>query len=362
MNVLQVLPHLNIGGITTYVYTLSKYLIRNNLQIAVCSAGGSQEPQFEKLGINTYRIPIKTKNEISPKVMASALKIASIQKKFPYQLIHSHTRTTQVASQLASLITRKPHVANFHGFYQQNKKRKIRKIIKAQGKHSIAITPFVKDDLINCFGAKPENVTAILSGIDLETLDKNAPQLCLAGNPTIGASGRLSEIKGFQYLIQSIPEVLKKLPEAKFYILGEGKYKNDLLQLAQKLKLTSYLTILEKKPLSAFLNSLDIFCLPSLEEPLGLSVIEAQYLKVPVIASKTGGLNLLVNEEETGIKVTPAEFTSISKAIIKLAEDKKLCQKITQNAKEQVIANFDISKKIKSFIEVYEKAIKNTRH
>ncbi|MCF7887399.1 MAG: glycosyltransferase family 4 protein [Candidatus Omnitrophica bacterium] len=359
MRVLQVLPHLNIGGITTYVYALTKYLLKKGIEVAVCSSGGNQEYRFKELGIRIYKIPIKTKNELSPKVLASALKLSQIHKQFPYDLLHSHTRVTQVASQLNSLFTKIPHVANFHGFYKKNKTRKIRKIIKAQGKYSIAITPLVKNDLINCFGADPKKIKTILSGIDLKTLDRNISSLRLEGNPIVGASGRLSLVKGFQYLIASISKVLEIYPKAKFYILGEGSYQKNLIDLAGKLKVNNHLTLLKRKPLSAFLNSLDIFCLPSLEEPLGLSVVEAQYLGIPPIVSGVDGLNLLVSQGKTGLKVPVGDSLAIAEAIIKLKKNKELYQIISKNARNQVIDKFDITKKIDSFIEIYEKAIKD---
>ncbi|MFO8052728.1 MAG: glycosyltransferase family 4 protein [Candidatus Omnitrophota bacterium] len=360
MRVLQVLPHLNIGGITTYVYTLTKYLLKKGIEVAVCSSGGNQEYRFKELGIRIYKIPIKTKNELSPKILATAAKLAKIHDYFSYDLLHSHTRVTQVASQLNSFFTKIPHVANFHGFYKKNKKRKIRKIIKAQGKYSIAITPIVKNDLINYFGANPKKIKTILSGIDLETLDQNTPPLQLEGEPIIGGSGRLSSVKGFQHLIKSIPKVLEKYPKAKFYILGEGGYQNSLIDIAKKMKVSNHITLLKRKSLAAFLNSLDIFCLPSLEEPLGLSVVEAQYLGIPTIVSEVDGLNLLVNHEKTGLKSEPANPKSISEAIIKLAANKVLYRQISINAHKQVINKFDISKKIDSFIEIYEKATKDS--
>ncbi|MCF7870239.1 MAG: glycosyltransferase family 4 protein [Candidatus Omnitrophica bacterium] len=359
MRILQVLPHLNIGGITTYTYTLAKYLKEKGIEVAICSSGGNQANKFKELGIKLYEIPIKTKNELSSKIIASAIKIAKIHKQFPYNLIHSHTRVTQVASQLSSLFTKIPHLANFHGFYKKNKTRKIRKIIKAQGKYSIAITPLVKDDLINYFGADPKKIKTILSGIDLETLNQKTPSLQLEGNPIVGASGRLSSVKGFQYLIASIPKVLETYPKAKFYILGEGSYQETLMDLVKKLKINNHLTLLQRKPLSAFLNSLDIFCLPSLEEPLGLSVVEAQYLGIPPIVSGVDGLNLLVSQEKTGLKVPIGDSLAIAEAIIKLKKNKELYQTISKNARNQVIDKFDITKKIDSFIEIYEKAIKD---
>jgi glycosyltransferase involved in cell wall biosynthesis len=359
MRVLQVLPHLNIGGITTYVHTLTKHLKKKGIEVAICSSGGNQEYRFKELGVEIYKIPIKTKNELSLKIIETAIRLSTIHKQFPYELLHSHTRVTQVASQLNSLFTKIPHVANFHGFYKKNKKRKIRKIIKAQGKYSIAITPLVKNDLINYFGANPKKIKTIVSGIDLKTLDRNTPSLELRGSPIVGASGRLSPVKGFQYLIASIPKVLKTYPQAQFYILGEGSYQKTLLNLANKLKVNSHLTLLKRKSLSAFLNSLNIFCLPSLEEPLGLSVIEAQYLGIPSIVSGVDGLNLLVSQEKTGLKVPVSDSLAIAEAIVKLTKNKELYQTISKNAKNQVIDKFDITKKIDSFIEIYEKAIKN---
>lgn len=359
MRVLQVLPHLNIGGITTYVYTLTKYLLKNGIEVAVCSFGGSQADKFSSLGIKTFSLPLKTKNELSPKVIISALKIIEIKKIFPYHLIHSHTRVTQVASQLAGWASKTPHIANFHGFYEKNKKRKIRKIIKAQGSHSIAITPFVRDDLINHFGADPQRVTAILSGIDLEVLNPGVSGLNLAGNPVIGSSGRLSPVKGFQYLVESIPMVLKKFPLAKFYLLGEGSYQSHLFDLAKKLNLNNCFSILKKQPLDKFLKSLDIFCLPSLQEPLGLSVLEAQYMGVPAIVSDVNGLNLLVSQNKTGLKINPGNSSALAQAIIELAKNKELRQSISQKAKKEVAANFNISQKIKQFIKLYEKVSQN---
>ncbi|MCF7873294.1 MAG: glycosyltransferase family 4 protein [Candidatus Omnitrophica bacterium] len=360
MRVLQVLPHLNIGGITTYTYTLAKYLLEKGIKVAVCSSGGNQEYRFKELGLEIYKIPIKTKNELSPKIVATAVQLSKIHKYFPYDLLHSHTRVTQVACQLNSFFTKIPHVANFHGFYQKNKARKIRKIIKAQGKYSIAITPLVKDDLIKFFGANPKKVKTILSGIDLKALNRNTHPLKLTGNPIIGSSGRLSPVKGFQYLIKSIPEVLKKYPQAKFYILGEGNYHKTLLNISKKLNISNHLIFLKQRSLAAFLNALDIFCLPSLEEPLGLSVVEAQYLGIPPVVSGVDGLNLLVDHEKTGLKSKPVNPKSISQAIIKLTTDKVLYRQISINAHKQVIDKFDISKKINSFIKIYEKAIKNT--
>ena len=357
MKILHILPHLNIGGITTYVYTLSKYLIRNNIEVAVASRGGSWENRFREIGIKTFKISTDTKSELSYKVILSVIQLRKIKREFDFDIIHSHTRLTQVIAQIFSDFYKTPHIANFHGFYKNNKRRIGRKIFKAQGIRAIAITPEVKDDLINVFGADKDRVKVILSAIDIEELSKESPPIHIKGMPKIGTSGRLSSVKGFEYLIKSMPVVLDRYPESHLYILGEGKEERNLRKLSETLGIKDKVRLLKKIPLASFLKSIDIFCLPSLEEPLGLSVLEAQYFGIPCVVSNTGGLRLLVKNEKTGLLVPPADSKSIADALIRIESDKNLKRLISLNSKKQVENNFDIRKRIGKFINVYKLAL-----
>jgi len=356
MKILQILKHTNLGGITTYVYTLAKYLRRHNIEAAIASSGGSWDDKFQQIGVKTFKLPANTKCEISPKVLISINKLYKIKKEFDFDIIHSHTRVTQVIAQGFSNLSKIPHVANFHGFYTKNKKRRGRKLIKAQGMRSIAITPDVKKDLIELFGANPDKVKVILSAIDLEHFKQPIP-LELAGSPKIGSAGRLSSVKGFKYLIESIPEVIKDYPDAHFYLLGEGPQNNELKKLADELRVSEKISFLKQKDLGAFLSSLDIFCYPSLEEPLGLSVLEAQYFRLPCIVSDIGGLKILVDDLKTGIRVPPADSQAIASAIKKLVSDKALTKTISENSHKQVIEKFDFADKVQKYIELYQEVL-----
>lgn len=358
MKVLQILTHLNSGGITTYVYSITKFLLKKNIEVGVVSSGGKWEEKFRSLGAKVFRVDIKTKSEISPKIILSLFKLYKIKKEFDFQIIHSHTRTTQVLSQIFSKLSGVVHIANFHGFYKQNKLRKWRRIFKASGKTAIAITPQVGEDLANIFKVKKEKVKVIVSGIDLERLDKNLPSLNLKGYPKIGSSGRLSEIKGFKYLLMSMPAILERYPQAYLYILGEGKEERKLLELSKKLKIEKNFKILKNVEVAAFLKSLDIFCLPSLEEPLGLSVIEAQYFGLPCIVSSVGGLPIIVKHLHTGLHILPKDHLKITEAVELLLENSGLKEKISKSSYKQVIEKFDFSRKIDKFIKIYEKALK----
>ncbi len=356
MKILHILKHTNLGGITTYVYTLTKYLKDQGIDVAIASSGGSWDEKFSQAAVKTFTLPANTKSELSPKVLMAINKLFKIKKEFDFDIIHSHTRVTQVIAQGFSNLSKTPHIANFHGFYKKNKKRLSRKIIKAQGVRSIAITPEVKKDLVQVFGADPDKVKVILSAIDLERFS-NATPLGLSGSPKIGSAGRLSSVKGFKYLIESMPQVLSDYPDAHLYLSGEGPQKCELQELSEQLNVDKKVSFLTTGDLADFLSSLDIFCYPSLEEPLGLSVLEAQYFRLPCIVSDVGGLKLLVDDLKTGLRVPAADAKSIGLAIKRLMHDKILARTIGENSHKQIIEKFDFADRVNEYIALYQEVL-----
>jgi len=353
MKVLQLTTHMDIGGIPTYIFNLSKYLLRKNIEVAVASCGGTWEEELRAAGIKTFYIDIKTKNELSFKVLKSPAALEKIKRDFRFDIIHAHTRVSQVAAALYGRLYRVPYVSNFHGFYPKNLRRRTRRMIKAQGQRSIAITPQVKEDLIKYFRADPAKVKVIVSGIDLERLDAPCAPMALNGSPRIGASGRLSPVKGFKYLIRAMPAVLKVRPQAHLYICGSGPQKQELTGLIAALGLNDKITLTQTTTIASFLKNIDLYCLPSLEEPLGLAVLEAQYFGVPPVVSDTGGLTILVKDAVTGIVVPRKDPERIAQALLRLDSDANLKTQISENCRRQVREDFDLAKKIDAFIAVY---------
>src|SRR3989338_1099402 len=81
MNILYITNHLNIGGITTYVLLLATELKKKGHSIYIASSGGKLVSRFTEEGIVYLSIPIKTKQEVSPKIIFSLFKLLSVIKK-----------------------------------------------------------------------------------------------------------------------------------------------------------------------------------------------------------------------------------------------------------------------------------------
>ena len=96
MNVLFLTTHLNPGGITSYLLSLSKALMASGNHVFVASSGGSFQGEFEAMGAQVLVLDIKTKSELNPKIYWALKKLRSWCREKDIDIVHAHTRITQV--------------------------------------------------------------------------------------------------------------------------------------------------------------------------------------------------------------------------------------------------------------------------
>ena len=109
--------------------------------------------------------------------------------------------------------------------------------------------------------------------------------------------------------------------------------------------------------IGALYKAADCFVLPSINEPFGLVLLEAMAHKLPIIATKSGGVLDILNENSS-ILVEPKEALQIAKAIERLAEEKSLTKKITNNAFCELKERFTLDKMVKETEKMYWQVLK----
>jgi len=145
--------------------------------------------------------------------------------------------------------------------------------------------------------------------------------------------GRLVHRKGQDKLIEAMPAVLQKVPNAHLLLVGEGPYRSHLEKLAKKLSVQENVTfagrILYDK-LPSYLSAADLFAMPSrsrffgLEvEGLGIVYLEASACGIPVVAGNSGGAPDAVLEGVTGLCVDGTDVNCIAQAVIEICSDAK---------------------------------------
>lgn len=234
-----------------------------------------------------------------------------------------------------------------------HKKIILKKVLQNSEK-IVTISNFTKKE-ITSLGIPDYKIIKISPGIN--TTDLNIPtdtekiksQFFLQKKKIILTVGRLVERKGQDMVIKSLPEVLKRVPETAYVIVGYGPYLDQLKELTKKLKLQDkviFTGALDNKTLLSFYKLCDVFIMPSRPvkndfEGFGIVFLEASFFAKPVIGGKSGGVEDAIIDNQTGLLVNPSDKNKISQSIIKLLTNENLAKKMGEEGKKRVEKEFN---------------------
>jgi len=363
MNILFLVNHLNVGGITSYILTLGKGLKAKGHRVIIASGGGTMMERVLELGLDCFIVPLDTKSELSPKIFKSFFILRKLIKEENIDIIHSHSRTTQVLAALLSRRGKPARVFTCHGFF---KPRLFRRLFPLWGDKIIAISHQVDEHLVRDFEVAGEDIEVVHNGVDIgrfgniEAQFKNQERrrLGLADAPVVGIVARLSDVKGHVYLLSAMKSVLDKIPAAQLLIVGEGKMKDELARRASELGIDkSVYFVARSEDTRKALAVMDVFVMPSLQEGLGLALMEAMAAGLAVVGSDIGGIKALIKDRESGLLVSPADTDGLAKAILDLLQDEEKRKRYGLEAAKFIAANFSQEKMVDGTERIYSECL-----
>ncbi|MFH1045844.1 MAG: glycosyltransferase family 4 protein [Candidatus Omnitrophota bacterium] len=363
MRILLLTTHLNLGGIAVYVSSLAKGLVRKGHRVIVVSSGGDLVSTLAAGGVTHITVDLQTKSELHPKLLAAFVQLGAIIRQNKIEVLHAHTRVTQVLAQVLSRKLTVAYVATCHGFF---KPRLWRKLWPCWGERSIAISQAVEEHLINDFRIPKDRVVIVHNGVEIEKFsaqrynrqqkDTSKSELGLRPDaPVIGSIGRLSSVKGQRYLLLALPRILAEFPRAQLLLVGDGPERKPLQELVKELGIGQNVIFSPATPdTSKALACIDVFVLPSLMEGLGLAIIEAQAMGLAVVASKVGGIGSLIKDGENGLLVKPRDPLALAQAILRLLHDNALAATLGRAAAQQAREKFTLAQMVDGIERVYQ--------
>jgi glycosyltransferase involved in cell wall biosynthesis len=164
-----------------------------------------------------------------------------------------------------------------------------------------------------------------------------------ASIPLIGVVGDVIPRKGLLYLIRALPKILAVVPTAQLLVVGneKTKYARVVREAATNLGVSRHITWAGlRSDIPKVLSALDLFVLPTLEDNLPLSVLEAMATGLPVVATTIGGLPECVISGETGTLVPSRKPAELATAINRLLQDSELCVRYGKSARRRVREHF----------------------
>ena len=170
----------------------------------------------------------------------------------------------------------------------------------------------------------------------------------------ITSIGRITHLKGYQYLIQAMPAILELLPEAELWLVGDGPELSHLKRLAEKLGINDQIRFLgQQQNVSDWLQKTDVFVLPSLMEAMPTVILEAMACGVPVIASNLPGLQEIITDGRTGWLVTPKKSQALAEKVVVALTAPDLRNSI-RGAALDTLERYSLNKIAVDYYEVYQ--------
>jgi glycosyltransferase involved in cell wall biosynthesis len=180
--------------------------------------------------------------------------------------------------------------------------------------------------------------------------------------PTVAVVGRLAPGKGHCVLLEAMKTVVRRMPDARLVVCGEGEEENALRQQVESGGLSGSVQFVGFVPdVREVMSAADIVAMPSLAEGLGVAALEAMAMAKPVVSSDAGGLPESVVHGETGL-VTPAgDPGAVAEALLAVLSDPDLAERMGRAGRERALARFDRPRVVERMLRVYESVLTEDR-
>ncbi|MCK4518550.1 MAG: glycosyltransferase family 4 protein [Candidatus Omnitrophica bacterium] len=342
------------AGTEKQLYSLCKN-ISDAFDIAViCPKDSRINEEFTDLSVSIKNYEFRL-NEI--------FDISTYIKKECFDIAHNYLGKAELIGTLSArlagirnIITTKHFINPAYTFRSPLKKYLSllgHKFINSLNSKIITVSESVREVTVKREKVDSSKVITIHNGTDIESKDA-----VKSAGFKIGTLSRLSEEKGIEYLIEAMPQILKKYPNVECLIAGRGplehrlKQKADALGLGDKVKFVGFVD-----DIKGFLDRLDVFVLSATEEPFGLAVVEAQMRGKAVVAVDAGGPKEIVINGKSGLLVPPKDPKSLADGVISLFDNREYAYQLAFEGKKRAKEFFTADRMARETTKVYEELL-----
>jgi sugar transferase (PEP-CTERM/EpsH1 system associated) len=246
----------------------------------------------------------------------------------------------------------------------------------------IAVSRDLARWLVGDVGIAPGKVTQIYNGVDhsrfpprFDTGGGSAQQrqrTALPGMPSaflpasgcrvVGTVGRLAAVKDQRAIILALAHIFRESPQQRqtlrCILVGDGPERAALTVAIAQHGLEELVWLAgDREDIPDLLACMDVFVLPSLGEGISNTVLEAMATGLPVIATRVGGNPELVQDGVTGLLVPVADVPALAAAIVALADDPCLCERMGRAAVQRVTTEFDWERTVSAYLQIYDELL-----
>lgn len=295
-------------------------------------------------------------------IQAFAEFVAKIASKLPtIDLIHAHDWMTFPSALYAKHVTGKPIILHVHatefdrsGDHPNSYVFNLEKYAFEKADAIITVSNYTRQIIIDKYQIDPNKIYPVYNAIDFQYSEAKDVKKPIRQRIVLFL-GRITFQKGPDYFVRAAKKVVEKIQNVKFLMVGTGDMYSRMIEMAADLgigKYFHYTGFLERNKIEQIFKMSDVYVLPSVSEPFGLTVLEALKSGIPVIVSKQSGVSEIV---QNAIKVDFWDVDDIANHIIKLLEDEEYKNQLKQKLVEEEIHKiswYDSAQKIEEIYHI----------
>jgi glycosyltransferase involved in cell wall biosynthesis len=379
VKVVRVIARLNMGGPALHVAYLTAGLRNRGYDttlVAGTLARGEDSMAFvaDERGVDVVTIP-ELGREISPlRDLLATIRLAGLIRRERPQILHTHTAKAGTVGRVAALLAgpgRPPIVVHtFHGhvlrgYFGPLRSRFFRELERRLARNStalVAVSPQVRDDLVELGVAPPEKFAVVRLGIELDervgSADGRAETRRYLGIPdgrfAVGWVGRMTAVKRGEDVLEGFKLLRDRGVDATLCLVGDGPDRAQLERKAHDLGVVRDTLFLGyQEDVAPLYAAFDALVLPSGNEGTPVSVIEALAAGRPVVATRVGGVPDVVRDGEDGFLVDAGATDELAERLSRLAADPALRERLGAAGRARVVPRYAVDRLVDDVDRLY---------
>ncbi len=304
-------------------------------------------------------------NCLMDEIYKYAIVASVIAEENEFDIIHAHDWLAYPAGIAAMEVSGKPLVIHVHatdfdrsGGNVNPDVYRIEKSGMDAASKIITVSNLTRDIVINKYHINPNKVETVYNAVEPVEISENLIIKKGFDEKVVTFLGRITLQKGPEYFIEAAYKVLQVMDNVRFVMAGSGDMMEKMMRRAAALKITDrfhFTGFLKGTDVFSMLDMSDVYIMPSVSEPFGISPLEAMQSNVPVIISKQSGVAEILTH---AVKTDFWDIDAMADAIYGILNYPALARMIIKNGKEEVI-RFKWDNSARHVRDIYHKVIGN---
>ena len=266
---------------------------------------GTKEIGQNKIYSEKYEFSGKYGSNIMEEVHRYAMLAQEIAKNNDFDIIHAHDWLAYEAGIQAKKISNAPLVVHMHATEYDRSGENVNKVvydIEKRGMHAadlvVAVSNLTRNIVIDKYGINPEKIAVLHNAVEPIDNMAFAGEKKTVKEKIVTFLGRVTFQKGPEYFVEAAYKVLQKDKNVRFVMAGSGDMLNKTIKRVAQLGIANrfhFTGFLKGEDVDRMFALSDVYVMPSVSEPFGISPLEAMRSNVPVIISKQSGVSEILN-------------------------------------------------------------------